>query len=139
MSRSGYSDDIDNYWQIIRWRGAVASALRGRRGQAFLRELIAALDALPLSRLVANTLTASPELDVIGASEYCALGAVGRRRAMDMTSIDPDDHESVAVAFDVAHAMACEIMWLNDEGSWRETPEQRWSRIRAWAVAHLKE
>jgi hypothetical protein len=37
MSRSGYSDDLEN-WSLIRWRGAVASAIRGRRGQAFLRE-----------------------------------------------------------------------------------------------------
>lgn len=30
MSRSGYNDDIDN-WQMIKWRGQVASAVRGKR------------------------------------------------------------------------------------------------------------
>jgi hypothetical protein len=37
MSRSGYSDDYgdDEPWQLIMWRGAVASAFRGRRGQPF--------------------------------------------------------------------------------------------------------
>jgi hypothetical protein len=34
MSRSGYSDDIDSaddQWALIRWRGAVKSAIRGAR------------------------------------------------------------------------------------------------------------
>lgn len=44
MSRSGYNDDCDG-WALIRWRGAVNSAINGKRGQAFLRELVAALDA----------------------------------------------------------------------------------------------
>jgi hypothetical protein len=45
MSRSGYSDDCSGR-ELVLWRGAVASALRGRRGQAFLRELVDALDAV---------------------------------------------------------------------------------------------
>lgn len=48
MSRSGYSDDYDfDNWQLIRWRGAVNSAINGRRGQAFLKELLTAIEALP--------------------------------------------------------------------------------------------
>ena len=47
MSRSGYSDDIDDNWAHIMWRGRVASSIRGKRGQAMLRELLAALDAMP--------------------------------------------------------------------------------------------
>jgi hypothetical protein len=46
MSRSGYDESCDDNWGLICWRGAVASALRGRRGQAFLRELVDALDAV---------------------------------------------------------------------------------------------
>ncbi|ENQ7660184.1 hypothetical protein ACEQOL_006537 [Pseudomonas aeruginosa] len=38
MSRSGYCDDLDN-WSLICWRGAVSSAIKGKRGQAFLIEL----------------------------------------------------------------------------------------------------
>jgi hypothetical protein len=41
MSRSGYSDDCDG-WALIRWRGAVNSAIKGRRGQQALREIVAA-------------------------------------------------------------------------------------------------
>ena len=47
MSRSGYSDDYEPS-NIAMWRGQVASAMRGKRGQAFLRELIEALDAFPI-------------------------------------------------------------------------------------------
>lgn len=43
MSRSGYSDDCDH---IELWRAAVDAAVSGKRGQAFLRELLGALDAM---------------------------------------------------------------------------------------------
>ena len=48
MTRSGY-DDCGDYsdWEIIQFRGAVASAIRGKRGQAFLKNMLVALDELP--------------------------------------------------------------------------------------------
>lgn len=131
MSRSGYSDDIEQ-WSLIRWRGAVASAIRGRRGQAFLKELLTALDALLEKRLIAQ------ELEEDGA--VCALGSVGKARGLDMSRLDPEDHESVAAAFNIPHALACEIMWENDDGTWRhETPEGRYERVRAWVVKNIRE
>lgn len=51
MSRHGYSCDIDDNWALIRWRGAVNSALKGARGQQLLRDIIAALDALSIDAL----------------------------------------------------------------------------------------
>src|SRR5262245_16738600 len=36
----------------MRWRGAVHAAIFGKRGQAFLTELLAALDALPEKKLL---------------------------------------------------------------------------------------
>jgi hypothetical protein len=129
MSRSGYSDDCEG-WDLIRWRGAVASAIRGKRGQAFLRELLAALDALPEKRLIANT------LEEEGA--YCAIGSVGRLRGVDMSGVDPEYREQVAQTFGVAEALAAEIMYENDEGGhWKETPEERFQRMRAWVVKQL--
>lgn len=130
MSRSGYSEDCDDWWSHIRWRGAVVSAFRGRRGQAFLRELRDALDALESKRLIANELQQE--------AEVCALGAVGQKRGIDMAVIDPEDSESVADAFGIAPAMAREIVYMNDE--WlRETPEQRYARMRQWIVSEIKE
>ena len=130
MSRSGYSDDLDN-WATIKWRGAVSSAIRGRRGQAFLREMLAALDALEAKRLIANDL----ERD----GEVCAIGAVGVRRGIDMSAIDPDDCEQrdlLGSMFGIASALAAEIMALNDE-RYYATPEERFERVRAWVAAQI--
>lgn len=131
MSRSGYTDDCDG-WALVRWRGAVASAIRGRRGQAFLRELIAALDALPEKRIAAGSL-ATPD------GEFCALGAIGKRREMDLASIDPYDPNDVARAFGVSVALVSEIADLNDMAGirGRATAEERWRDVRDWAVKCL--
>ena len=53
MSRSGYGDECTDDWALIRYCGDVASALRGRRGQAFLREFAEALDAMSEKKLIA--------------------------------------------------------------------------------------
>jgi hypothetical protein len=158
MSRSGYSYECD-CWAMIRWRGAVKQAVNGARGQAMLRELVQALDALPEKRLATGSL-------VTAEGDYCTLGALGRARGMDMEPIDPEDREAVAKAFGVAEALAAEIMYLNDkEGPheqvyfnfvvcgpmrtwerhtqlrWKQNPQAgaaRWSQMRAWALANLK-
>lgn len=139
MSRSGYHDDIDEVWSWVMWRGAVASALRGRPGQAFLREMLAALYVMPEKRLIRHELM--DEYD--GA--VCALGSVGRKREISMERVDPEDNDAVAALFRIPRALACEIMWLNDEAYWsqnwqhKETPEERWLRVRHWVVDHIKD
>jgi hypothetical protein len=130
MSRSGYHDDHDDYWALIRWRGAVKSAMRGKRGQALLRDLLAALDAMPEKRLIAHEL-------VTADGEHCALGVLGAARGFDLTKIDPDDAEQVAKAFDISPALAREIVYMNDEWVTRGTPEERWARMRMWIAAAL--
>ena len=130
MSRSGYSDDCGG-WGLICWRGAVNSALKGRRGQAFLIELRDALEAMPTKRLIADSLQAG--------SEFCTIGVLGAKRGVDMTGLDPDDREAVGEAFDIAPAMASEIVFMNDEACWQaETPEQRWIRMRDWITSQIK-
>lgn len=133
MSRSGYVEDTDDQWELIRWRGAVKAAIKGKRGQALLREMLTALDAIPDKRLIEE------ELKAPGGGDVCALGAVGLRRNMDLDAIDPGDYEQVARAFGIAESLAREIMYENDEGGWRETPEQRWARMRTWVMAQLVE
>ena len=132
MSRSGYSDDICEYqWQHIMYRGAVASAFRGKRGQDFLKEMLVALDALPEKKLVAE------ELETVDGA-VCAIGAVGKARGIDQKAIDPEDAVRVAGTFGVAESMAREIVYVNDDwGPSKETPEARFIRMRAWIVQHL--
>lgn len=156
MSRSGYSDDCDG-WALIRWRGAVQAAVRGRRGQALLHDLAAALDAMPVRELIPDELQA--------AGQYCALGALGAARGLDMAHINPEDREQVAKAFGCAPALAAEIMFENDDDfldwDWvdleicgpmrpgekhartmrlmvRNAAAARWRRMRAWVQRHLQ-
>lgn len=131
MSRSGYVDDFDP-WAMIRWRGAVSAAIRGRRGQALLRGLADAMDAMPEKRLIAD------ELESQG--EHCALGVVGKNRGVDMADIEPDNEHQVSSAFNIAKALAQEIVFINDEACvFDETPEQRWVRVRRWVEDNLIE
>lgn len=131
MSRSGYSDDCDN---LGLWRGAVASSIKGKRGQAFLKEALARLDAMPVKELV------SGELEADG--QFCTLGVVGAGRGLDLSKIDTYDHEALSGLFDIAGPLAQEIMYMNDEavseGKWVEVEifgpirpyEQRRTSIR---------
>ncbi len=132
MSRSGYTDDYDTEWQLIMWRGAVKSAIRGKRGQAFLKEMLTALDALPEPQLIDGYLEFH--------GQVCAVGSVGVQRGIDMSKIDAHDPYSVAKAFGIARAMAAEIEFINDDDyGWRkETPEQRFQRVRSWVVSKIK-
>lgn len=130
MSRAGYNEDCEDYWPWIMYRGAVSSAIKGRRGQAFLKEMLAALDALPEKRLIAD------DLERNGC--VCAIGAVGRKRGVAMAGLDPEDYVSVASAFGVANTLAREVVYENDEGAiGAETPEQRFVRMRAWIASQI--
>lgn len=135
MSRSGYSDDCDG-WALIRWRGAVNSAIKGKRGQAFLREALAALDAMPQKKLIAESFQQAD-------GEFCTLGVVGAARGIDLKPLEHGDRDLVASAFDISPALAAEIMFENDDrGYWGGmqgmTPEHRWSRMRDWVTKQLK-
>jgi hypothetical protein len=130
MSRSGYSDSCEG-WALIRWRGQVASAIRGKRGQALLRDMKAALEAMPERRLISGELECKDGV--------CALGALGKARGVDMTGLDPYWREGVAEAFDVAEQLAAEVMHVNDEQRWKATPEERWSTVHAWVCSNLRE
>ena len=126
MSRSGYSDDCEH---LELWRASVNRALRGARGQHFLRKLLIALDAMPTKRLVAGHL--------VDGTDVCALGAVDSK-----VFVDPEDRDAVARHFGIAPSMAAEIAYMNDECQplvWGqgETPEDRWIRMRIWVEEQI--
>jgi len=149
MSRSGYIEDMDDQWAFIRWRGYVASAIRGKRGQAFLREMLAAMDAMPEKRLIAKELEC--------ADGVCAIGTVGKARGVDMSALDPENYDAVATTFGINEKLAQEIVYMNDEAFIFETdakgcikrdengkslyltPEGRFEKMRAWIVSHIRE
>ena len=155
MSRSGYTDDDDDPLATGRWRAQVRSAIRGKRGQAFLRELIAALDAMPEKALITEEL-------VTADGNVCAIGAVCKARGIDVSHVDYYSPEDIAANVGIASQMVAEIEYENDECGYRfenvklpesperpkwapdftwgrieETPEERWQRMRRWAEAKL--
>lgn len=130
MSRSNYSEDGDDGdYPLALWRGAVISATRGKRGQTLLKEMLAAFDAMPVKRLIADAL-----IDENG--EPCAMGCVGRARGIDMSKIDPENPDQVAKAFGIAPALAREIAYENDD-DYRITPEVRFERVRKWVASQI--
>ena len=130
MSRSNYSEDLET-WDLVRWRGAVKKAINGRRGQAFLREMLRTFDAMPERKLVRGELE--------GKGGVCALGAVGCSRRLDMSKVDVEDPELVAALFGIAKALAAEIEYENDEAYWYdESEEARFNRMREWVLKNLQ-
>jgi hypothetical protein len=167
MSRSGYTDDIDDTWRHIMWRGRVASSIRGKRGQALLRDLLAALDAMPDKKLYPNSFSTA-------SGEYCTLGVLGAARGTKMDDLgdaeEGCDERLVAERFGVAAPLVQEIMYMNDEwvdeykfvdieicgpirphypdyGKHRKSisvrdenaPQRRWRIMRNWVAEQIKD
>ena len=131
MSRSGYTDDNDDPLAHWRWRQAVRRACQGKRGQALLRELAEALDAMPDKRLWPGKFAAAD-------GEFCTLGVLGAKRGTKMDDLgDEDDCDSTLVGqrFGIAPAMAAEIMYLNDEymvDEWKWTSVEIFGPMRPY-------
>lgn len=164
MSRSGYTDYDDGDYTLALYRGRVASATRGKRGQKMLRELLAALDAMPVKELHAEVFDDPDE------GKVCALGVLARAKDIDTTELDPEDSyaaEVLAGKLDVADCLTREVIYENDEGGpyaraifsepskdqeeqWgygerrhviayvTETADQRWQRMRNWVANQIK-
>jgi hypothetical protein len=142
MSRAGITDDpTPEQWRM--WglhQQALDLAIAGKRGQTFFRDLIAALDAMPVKRLASSVFVGE-------RGECCAMGAVALHRrlapaeiaalAYDDSGDEPMDRGAVAEALDIAPSLATDVAYENDEGAWSETDEQRWQRMRALAVHRL--
>lgn len=145
MSRSGYcsSGDLDPL-EIGRWRAQVASSIRGKRGQSFLKELAAVMDATPETdrRLIKGNL-----IDENG--DCCTIGVVCKARGLDVSKIDVDDPQEVGDVVGISYQLAAEIEFQNDEcdsfrrvidqGEWVEVddPYERWNRIRQWVEKNI--
>lgn len=127
--RSGYSDDCDG-WALIMWRGAVNSAIKGKRGQAFLHEMKAAMDAMPNKRLISG--------ELIEGGDVCAIGSVIAARGID-AELHPYDSEGIAKHVGISNALVKEIASINDDdfGYQLETPEERYARVYRWVKEQL--
>ena len=131
MSRSDYGDDYCDDWNSIMYRGWVTKALRGRRGQAFLKELVAALDAMPVKELVAEKL--------VDGENVCAIGAVCKARGLDVSDVNPENYNEVARRVGLAPSMVREIVYCNDEAFVNAGPAARWLAMHKWAKENIRE
>jgi len=143
---------------------ALRRSIEGKRGQAFLLELIEALDAIPDKKLYNGKL-------VTTEGGCCALGALGIKRGLNLEALNDEENTAIlSKVFNIAPSLVAEIMYLNDESlvdvwKWGEIevcgpmrpkypdwgrhytkvrvhndnhPTQRWQRMRDWAVSSLK-
>jgi hypothetical protein len=136
MSRSGYVHGCDwdgDLSELALYRANVDRAIRGRRGQALLREMAVALDAMPVKELVAG--------EIVRDSEHvCALGSVALARGLNVADLDVEDGDAVGEMFGVASMLVREIAYKNDEcGPLPQAPAERWTRMRAWVAANVRE
>jgi hypothetical protein len=136
MGRSGFCEDGDDEYNSANlWQANIERAVKGKRGQAFFRSLVEALDGMPEKRLVAEELETTE-------GGVCALGCLGKARGVPLDGVDTEDHDKLGAMFNVAPLLAREVMFQNDDdfgyARVEETPEQRWTRMRAWAADQIK-
>lgn len=154
MSRSGYSDEEEGDYPNAGalYRANVEAALWGRRGQAVLRELEAAIVAIPEKRLIRWRFADE-------SGDVCALGAVlcarGVKGGLDRRSalyplversikISAFDEEELFTKWaieeiDAAKCFLNEVQYMNDEAGPRdETPEARYERVLKWVRKEIR-
>lgn len=167
MSRfyEGEIEDEEQQRRANLYRGQVASQMRSKAGQAFLREVLEAIEALPDRRLA--------EGDLVVDGCMCSLAALALKRRTDAGELreavladlarvhvdhNHPDWEGTEIdewardVLDAPRLLAIEIPFENDDGGerWvpdaaeprggrREpiTPEQRWLRMRNYLRAQI--
>lgn len=142
MSRLLYNDDDCSPSEEGLQKGWFLSTIRGQRGQRFLRELVAALDALPTPEL------SSGALEDAKTGCCCAFGAVRRLRGPENVKLwfHPEEEDMtpnhLAEPFGVSQTLAWAVVQANEdmnESNAEQARRHRWAEVRAWAVRHLQE
>jgi hypothetical protein len=134
MSRSGFHEiydyDRDAILSMGRTKGQILSASRGKRGQAFFRKALAALDKMEDKRLAGGT------FGVAQGGCMCLLTSLATEtgRASVLTpgrDLEYDDTicDDMADAFNVAPILLRDLVWDNDENAPRD-PASRWQWMR---------
>lgn len=139
--RINCADEEDFPGQAELWQANCERSLNGKKGQAALRELAAALLALPEKKLIADELENE-------AGEVCAIGALAKFKGKENPKIgdsfgDFDELEansdeieratvSLAQELGVPRMVAIAVVCENDDCFPDPTPEQRYERMLAW-------
>ena len=137
--RITYNEDEGYPGQFALWEANCRRSIRGRRGQAELKQLEAALRALPQQRLTKDTL--------VEGDDVCAIGAYARYKGFTLADYDPEDEtDQVGVAAGMPRLVAWSVVAQNDlhcNTFWgiplvRDmTPEERYVKVLAWVRGHI--
>lgn len=127
VNRSGY--DACDEDVAAEWFCDVADAIASPEGQAFLRELADALDALPAKRLIDRVL-------INDDGDCCAIGAICKSRGISTGGID-NDMGCVAERLGAPWPLVAEIIDQND-GYHNAMPDARWHRMRRWVDKKIR-
>lgn len=155
-SRINYTDEEDHPGQFALWDANCSRSIKGKAGQRELRELEAALLALPNKRLVSGALSTDD-------GDVCAIGAYAKHKGVNLADYDPE-HESDEVGVDAGmpRLVAWQVVALNDitldtvwevahgpvrlgHGQYKAgipyvrdmTPEERYEKVLAWTRKQL--
>lgn len=154
--RLNYSDEEDRPGQFALWNANCQRSLKGKAGQRELRELKAALLALPEKRLIHGLLT-----DTDGG--VCAIACYAKHKGVDLSEFDPEDEsDEVGIAAGMPRLVAWKVVELNDiqlDTVWEVahgpiqrghgvykggipfirdmTPEERYEKVLAWVQKQL--
>lgn len=152
--------ECDDWLAAGRWMGAVKSAINGKRGQAALRALEAALVALPTKRLISGRIVKDGDVCALGALELFDLQQAndltftGAMELMDVTyehdddcdggddcaydcqSLEEEFSEDIAAAH-MANALMITIVDANDNLTYG-TPEHGYEQMLRWVRHRIK-
>lgn len=146
MSRFDDGDEEDFPNQQALYAQATKNALKGKRGQAALKELEEALLALPDKALIEGQLFSEENGGV------CAVGAmvVHRKMKEGMTRQEAiewlskrygdDYHSTIECGKDtlgLLYCVASEFAYVNDEEACASTPEERYDIVLKWVREHI--
>lgn len=110
------------------FKASISRAVNSTGGQAMLKNLLSALDAMPYPRLIGGVF----EFDC----DYCAIGALGKAAGLNVAKFSTEKLPELAATFGCPLVLIDVIMKTNDEGR-RELPAQKWSRMRDWTAHQI--
>lgn len=129
--RISYSEDENFPGQFELWQANCERSLRGKHGQEELKELRAALLAMPDKRLIYGLLEAD--------GEVCAIGAYARHKGLDLSKYDPEDAtDEVGIEAGMPTLVAWKVVEMNDMELSHLSPEVRYERMLKWIESKIR-
>lgn len=150
MSRVDWTDELGTPGQFALWAANCRRSLRGKAGQRALRELEAALLALPVKELAQRAVALDGQVCAVGAvlaARKANSDGITVEEAIDLLAQEMGSKETQAdietvemgEALGMPHLVAWSVVWENDEGAPAgeyilvEGPARQHEQIQPWA------